>query len=93
MNFSDGGNLVFTYIIQRLDNILPNGKDNPNRWSTKKKSNLMLNAAWPTLDSVDELYNETEIGSKKKILEKMKELMNEYFPWRIEGDKIKYVDE
>ena len=93
MNFQNGGNLVFTYIIQNLDKILPNGKDNPNRWSTKKKSNLMLNAAWPTLDSVDELYNETEIGSKKKILEKMKELMNEYFPWRIEGDKIKYVDE
>ena len=23
----------------------------------------------------------------------MKEFMNEYFPWRIEGDKIKYVDE
>ena len=61
----------------------------------------MLNAAWPTLDSVDELYENTEIESKEKdetkrknkILEKMKEFMNEYFPWRIEGDKIKYVDE
>ena len=91
MNFPNGGNLVFTYIIQNLDKILPNGGD--NRWSTKIKSNLMLNAAWPTLDSVDELYEETEIGSKEEILKKMKEFMNEYFPWRIEGDKIKYVDE
>ena len=100
MNFPNDANLVFN-IIQNLDKILPNGKDNPNRWSTKKKSNLMLNAAWPTLDSVDELYENTEIESKEKdetqrknkILEKMKEFMNEYFPWRIEGDKIKYVDE
>ena len=51
-------------------------------------------------DYVEKLRNEgknvlleIEVQGAMQILEKMKEFMNEYFPWRIEGDKIKYVDE
>lgn len=98
-NFPYSSNVVKQHIFEQLDNILPNGEE--NRLSSKQQSVLMLNAAWPTLESVKDLYESTKIESKEKdetkrknkILEKMKELMNEYFPWRIDGDKVKYIDD
>lgn len=97
-NFPYSSNVVKQHIFENLDKILPNGEE--NRLASKQQSVLMLYAAWPTWKCVDELYAATKIESKEKdetqrknkILEKMKELMNEYFPWRIDGDKIKYID-
>ena len=95
--FANQSNIVQHNLVELIDKILPNGGE--NQLASKHQSVLMLNAAWPTENFENDLYEYTDICSEEKdetkrkneILKKTKELMKKYFPWRIKGDEIKYI--
>ena len=56
----------------------------------------MLDAAYPSKDLEEVLHDRetrTENPWPKNSIEIIKDLMREYFPWRIDGDDIKYYDD
>lgn len=62
------------------------------------KAFQMLEAAYPPRgikDDVDEYENlsEEDGGWPEGSMDILKDLMREYFPWRIDGDEIKYYDD
>ena len=55
-----------------------------------------LDAAYPSKDLEETLHKrETRPNNPwpKNSIEIIKDLMREYFPWRIDGDDIKYYDD
>lgn len=56
----------------------------------------MLDAAYPSKDLEEKLHGRetrTYRPWPKNSIEIIKDLMRKYFPWRIDGDKIKYYDD
>ena len=74
-------------------------KDNSEyKLSKYVKAFQMLEAAYPPRgikDDVDEYekLSEEDGGWPEGSMEIIKDLMREYFPWRIDGDEIKYYDD
>lgn len=87
MHMKDQGNLVQIEYFNNLDKIAPNGEE--NNLFTKTESVNALFAAWPSKDD----FENPKMGIDKKRLNNIKKLMKKYFPWRIKGDDIIWVDE
>ena len=86
IHMSEQVNLVKNDFFEKLDTILENQSD--NALHTKEKSLDVLCAAWPTQEDLEDINATT--GDR---LEEIKNLMKEYFPWRLKGDEILWVDE
>lgn len=96
LNYKDDFTTVAGSFITKLPDIL-----NKSMFNYVKSSETLL-AAYPERDieeTVNSLVNNssetTTISSKypEDTLDVIKEIMRKYFPWRIDGDKIKYYDD
>ena len=74
-------------------------KDNSEyKFAKFVKTFQMLEAAYPPREIEDDVkeyesLSEDEGGWPEGSMDIVKDLMREYFPWRIDGDKIKYYDD
>lgn len=85
IHMKEQANLVKIDFFENLDKVLENTGE--NALHTKYKSLNVLCAAWPTRDDFEDM----EITGEK--LDDVKELMRKYFPWRLKGDEILWVDD
>ena len=76
IHFKDEVNVVFNEFYNNLDKIIT--------IHTKEGMCQILHAAWPDSEDFEVL--------DKKTTNKIKKIMKEKFPWRIDGDKIKYIN-
>ena len=85
IHMSEQVNLVKNDFFEKLDTILENQSD--NALYTKEKSLDVLCAAWPSQEDFEKINATTD-----DRIEEIKNLMKEYFPWRLKGDEILWVD-
>lgn len=94
INYPHSFNEVYTAFINELDTVLPNNSE--HRYSSKVKAFQMMYSAWP-LKGLENSVKNMEADSvdpwPKGSLETMKGYMTKYFPWNIDGDRIKYYDD
>lgn len=82
---------VHDYFIDPIIDIFPKGKKYDNTLHDHKKSVQLMYAAWPEVDTFESIENDLdEYGEdsvwtdcKDNYEERLKELMKEYFPWRL----------
>lgn len=86
MHFYEQGNIVDSEFIQPLASFCD--KD----LIEYKKFNAVIAAAFPSKDDYegDSFYNQEII---KDNIDKIKSMMKEYFPWRLKGDEIQFIDD
>ena len=86
IHMRDQANLVRTDFFELLDKVCENETDN----SLDKKTKMLqvLQAAWPESKDLEE-----EKEENPESYEEILEMMRTYFPWRLKGDKIMFIDE
>ena len=94
MNYKEDVYAVQNFIEELVENVFKN----KTKFQIKNypKALQMLDAAYPSKDLEEVLHDRetrTENPWPKNSIEIIKGLMREYFPWRIDGDKIKYYDD
>ena len=103
-NYKHDINTVQDFIEKMNEYVFP--KKSKYEFAAYIKANMVLNAAYPFSDLPEEIENFYECeeyeqdGEKfkhknvwpKGSLETIKGYMKEFFPWRIEGDEIQFVD-
>ena len=94
MNYKEDVYAVQNFIEELVENVFKN--NTKFRIMNYPKVLQMLDAAYPSKDLEEVLHDRetrTENPWPKNSIEIIKDLMREYFPWRIDGDKIKYYDD
>ena len=92
MNYKEDVNVAQNFIEELVDNVFKNKSE--YRVNNYPQTMLTLFAAYPGMGLEDEIEGEiARSGWPKDSLDILKEKMREYFPWRIDGDKIKYYDD
>ena len=94
MNYKEDVYAVQNFMEELIDNVFKNKTD--FQLKNYPKVLQMLDAAYPSKDLEEVLHDRetrTENPWPKNSIEIIKDLMREYFPWRIDGDKIKYYDD
>ena len=94
MNYKEDVYAVQNFIEELVENVFKN--KTKFRIMNYPKVLQMLDAAYPSKDLEEVLHDRetrTENPWPKNSIEIIKGLMREYFPWRIDGDKIKYYDD
>ena len=94
MNYKEDVYAVQNFIEELVENVFKN--KTKFRIMNYPKVLQMLDAAYPSKDLEEVLHDRetrTENPWPKNSIEIIKDLMREYFPWRIDGDKIKYYDD
>ena len=94
MNYKEDVYAVQNFMEELVDNVFKNNTDFKLMNYTKVLQ--MLDAAYPSKDLEKTLQKrETRENNPwpKNSLEIEKDLMRKYFPWRIDGDDIKYYDD
>ncbi|MCM1217723.1 MAG: hypothetical protein NC548_24790 [Lachnospiraceae bacterium] len=86
MHFAEQANLVDIEFIQQLDKVLQNAGE--NSIATKEETVKVMMAAFPSRDDF-----EGDLEGVDEVLDEVKDLMREYFPWRIKGDEIQFIDD
>ena len=96
-NYKDDSVSVIGFITKISRSIFKDEKD--YAWVSYIKSNMVLEAAFPPHD-IEEDVKYSESSERRDSdrwpegsLEIIKNYMREYFPWRIDGDEIRYYDE
>lgn len=84
------------FIIDLGETLYP--EKSPVKLKHMIKTMQTLRAAYPTMDLADDVKKAESREDKnacwpKDSMEIIKNIMREYFPWRISGDKIKYIDD
>lgn len=85
IHMKDELNIFNNEFFQNIDKVLDNNGETPLQ--SKFKSIDTFAAAWPSKTDFEEL----EITGEK--LDDIKKIMKEYFPWRLNGDDIVWVDD
>lgn len=85
IHMKEQANLVKIDFFENLDKVLENAGE--NALHTKYKSMNVLCAAWPTQDDFE------DIGIEGERLDDIKKIIKTYFPWRMKGDEILWVDD
>jgi hypothetical protein len=83
LHMKDNPNVIMSDFMEWIDKVLPNASD--NALHTKEKTVNVMLAAWPDSDDFE--------GVDESRVNDIKELMKEYFPWRLDGDKIKFIND
>ena len=94
MNYKEDVYAVQNFMEELVDNVFKNNTDFKLMNYTKVLQ--MLDAAYPSKDLEETLHKrETRPNNPwpKNSIEIIKALMREDFPWRIDGDDIKYYDD
>ena len=94
MNYKEDVYAVQNFIEELVENVFKN--NTKFRIMNYPKVLQMLDAAYPSKDLEEVLHDRetrTENPWPKNSIEIIKDLMREYFPWRIDGDDIKYYDD
>ena len=94
MNYKEDVYAVQNFIEELVENVFKN--NTKFRIMNYPKVLQMLDAAYPSKDLEEVLHDRetrTENPWPKNSIEIIKDLMRKYFPWRIDGDKIKYYDD
>ena len=92
MNYKEDVNVAQNFIEELVDNVFKNKSE--YRVNNYPQTMLTLFAAYPGMGLEDEIEGEiARSGWPKDSLDILKEKMKKYFPWRIDGDKIKYYDD
>ena len=94
MNYKEDVYAVQNFIEELVENVFKN--KTKFRIMNYPKVLQMLDAAYPSKDLEEVLHDRetrTENPWPKNSIEIIKDLMRKYFPWRIDGDKIKYYDD
>ena len=94
MNYKEDVYTVQNFMEELIDNVFKN----KTKFSLVNYPKVlqMLDAAYPSKDLEEKLHGrETREKNPwpKNSIEIIKDLMRKYFPWRIDGDKIKYYDD
>lgn len=84
IHMKDQLNLVKNDFFEKIDSVIPdlNLDDFP-------KTTDVLFAAWPSKED----FTEAGYIDDNKKMSEIKSLIKEYFPWRLDGDKILFVDD
>ena len=94
MNYKEDVYAVQNFMEELVDNVFKNNTDFKLMNYTKVLQ--MLDAAYPSKDLEETLHKrETRPNNPwpTNSIEIIKDLMRKYFPWRIDGDDIKYYDD
>ena len=93
MNYKEDVYAVQNFMEELVTNVFKDKTDFQLR--NYPKVLQMLDAAYPSKDLEEKLHGRETREYRpwpKNSIEIIKDLMREYFPWRIDGDKIKYYD-
>ena len=94
MNYKEDVYAVQNFMEELVTNVFKDKTDFQLR--NYPKVLQMLDAAYPSKDLEEKLHGRETREYRpwpKNSIEIIKDLMREYFPWRIDGDKIKYYDD
>lgn len=96
MNYKDDYVTVYGFADKLIKSIYKDGTD--NKFNKYIKAEQALMAAFPLHDLEDEVKEAEEDEEEdcrwpEGSLEIIKNLMREYFPWRIDGDEVRYFDD
>ena len=86
IHYREQANIVDAKFIQMLDKVLKSGTD--TSLETKEKTIKVMMAAYPSKGDF-----EGDLEGVDEVLDEVKDLMRKYFPWRIDGDKILFIDD
>ena len=89
INFPNEVNLINNDFYQNLDKVLT--KDG-SKLHDKTKALNVLHAAYPEREDFEGNGDDYD-GLEPEQIEIIKQLMREYFPWRLKGDEIQYIDD
>lgn len=94
MNYKEDVYAIQNFIEELVDNVFKNKSE--FRILKYIKMWQVITAAYPPKDIYDNIKtyeSRSDHPWPKNSIEIVKDLMREYFPWRIDGDKIKYYDD
>ena len=94
MNYKEDVYAVQNFMEELVTNVFKDKTDFQLR--NYPKVLQMLDAAYPSKDLEEKLHGRETREYRpwpKNSIEIIKDLMRKYFPWRIDGDKIKYYDD
>lgn len=87
IHFHDQPNVIDSEFIQKMDgSFLSKDADDENNLFNKTHTMKIMSAAFPDSDDYENLPDNMDI-------EELKDLMREYFPWRIKGDEIQFIND
>lgn len=94
LNYANDLSLFVTEFFENLEDVFVDGSD--NKISLKPKSIIMCHSAYPQTDSEEELrelMNENPDVYGEDTIDIWKENIKKFFPNRMNGDKIIFVDD
>lgn len=95
MNYKGDMVAVQNFLEDIIKDVFKNNGD--YMWNKYIKAQQVLFAAYPMRDIEDDVADAEDPNQKypwpENSMETIKDIMREYFPWRISGDKIKYYDD
>lgn len=95
INYREDVYAVQSFIEELVENVFKNNSE--FKIMNYIKMWQVIEAAYPPRDIDNDIKNNYESRPDhpwpKNSIEIVKDLMREYFPWRIDGDKIKYYDD